>query len=156
MNWTEDEDEDERRRLPFGGSVIVSERDGGNIIAFQLALPPCAGFSAGGEIGEMIVVKDGANVTGRGVGERVAFEQRQDFWRALQKTDAEIDEPWVAPVIAEGGEPHLPIQSRLMWGDEFRSAFEIAGFVLEFVFEPCDAVVAAFDNNLGAGCSHHS
>ena len=135
---------------------IVSKGDSGKIIAFWLAPPPCAGFSTGSEIGEMIIVNDGANVTRRGIGKRVAFEQRQDFRRTLQKADAEIDEPWVAPVIAEGGKPHLPIQSRLMWGDEFRPSFEIAGLVFEFVFEPCDAVVAALDHNLGARRGHDS
>src|SRR5260370_31945291 len=97
----------------------------------------------------MIVVYHGANVTRRGVGKWVSFEQRQDFRRTLEQTDAEIDEPWVAPVIAEGGKPHLPIQSRLVWRDKFRAPFHITGLVLEFVFKPGDAVVAAFDNNLG-------
>src|SRR5690242_20569077 len=101
----------------------------------------------------MVNVNDGANVARRCVGKRVAFEQGQDFWRTLQETDAEIEHPGVALVSlvkVQGGEPHLPVQSRLVRGDEFWSALESAGFVFEFVFEPGDAVVAAFDDNLGA------
>jgi hypothetical protein len=131
-------------------SLLRSKRDGGKIIAFAFAVPPCAGFSMRCKIGEMVIVNDGANVTGRGIGEGVAFEQTQDVRRTLQKTDAEIDEPGVVAVIAQRSEPHLPIQARLMGGDEFWASIGIAGLVFEFVFQPRDAVVAAFDDNFRA------
>ena len=131
-------------------SLLRSKRDGGKIIAFAFAPPPRASLSPSCEIGEMVIINDGANVTGRCIGERVVLEQAQYIWRTLQKAEAEIDEPGVVAVIAERGEPHLPVQARLVRSDEFWPPFEVAGLVFEFVFDPCDAVIAALDDNFRA------
>src|SRR5207302_8825560 len=92
---------------------------------------------------------------GRMIAKGRAGEQRLDLFRALQKPTDEGDEPGILLVTAEGREPHLPIEPRLMRLDEGRRAGEVARLPSEFVLEPVLSVVAAFDDDLRACGRHH-
>ena len=96
----------------------------------------------------MVLINDGADVFGRRVGERVVLKQREHFRRALQQAHAEIDEPRVFAISAQGREPHLPIQPRLVRRDEARTPLQVPRFVIEFIRQPGLTVVAPFDNDL--------
>src|SRR5439155_1487245 len=70
--------------------------------------------------------------------------------------ETEIEEPGVLLVIAQGSEPHLPIQPRLMRLDEPGTLFHITWFVFEFVVEPVSAILAALHDDLRPGGGHDS
>src|SRR5271165_4744997 len=58
-------------------------------------------------------------------------------------------------VVAESGEPHLPIQPGLIWGHETGPPCQITGLVFELIIEPGHPVVAALNNDFGAIGGHH-
>src|SRR5262249_60430547 len=103
----------------------------------------------------MVLIENGPDVTRRGLGKGVPFEQRQDLWTAFEQPEAKVHEPAVVLIVAEGSEPHLPIQPRLVGFDKSGPPVEGAWFVLEFVLKPGDAVVASLDDDLVADSSHH-
>src|ERR1051325_5656617 len=112
-------------------ALILTQSDFRAIKSFALAPPPIARRAALGEVGEMIFVKHGAQVARRFFGERIFLEQREHVRRALRQTNQEIHEPRIATIITEGGEPHLPVQTRLVRGDKGGPALEIPRFPSE-------------------------
>src|SRR2546421_3851270 len=102
----------------------------------------------------MIIINDGSDITRWRVGEGVALQQSQDLRGAFEQASAQVYEPGILLIMAQGGEPHLPVESGLMGLDELWATFQIAGFVFELVFEPGDAVVAAFNDDFGPGSGH--
>ena len=92
----------------------------------------------------------------RPFGERIIFQQREHIGRALKQAEAEVHEPRVLPVVAQRGEPHLPVQSRLVRLDEAGTTLRVAGFPFEFVRQPGDAVIAALDDDFVARPGHHA
>src|SRR5438067_850893 len=86
--------------------------------SLQLAPPPGTGLMKRISISEVIFINDRPNVSRRGVRKGVVRKQSQNLRRTLQQPDAEIDEPGVFAIVAQGGEPHLPVQPGLMWRNE--------------------------------------
>src|ERR1039458_8070093 len=118
-------------------------------------MPPGAGLAARGEIGKAVVVNHRANIARRGIGEWIAFDQPQHWARALQEAYAEVHHPGILPIGAQRGEPHLPIQSRLMRRNEPGPARDVARLVFELVLPPGDAILAALNDNLRARGGHY-
>src|SRR5437762_1502858 len=67
----------ETGRMP----VLRTQPNGGAVISPSFTIPPGAGRLAFGWRRETVVIKNGTNVFGRSVWERVAREQRQDLRR---------------------------------------------------------------------------
>src|SRR5438034_428980 len=57
-------------------------------------------------------------------------------------------------IVAQGSEPHLPIETRLMGRDETRRAVHVPDFPFELIRLPLDAVLAAFDDDFRAFGRH--
>ena len=54
----------------------------------------------------------------------------------MQQFPDEMQRPWVFRGRTHGGEPDLPIDTRLIWGNERRPQIRITRFGFEFVFLP--------------------
>src|SRR4029453_18243180 len=65
-------------------------------------------------------------------------------------------QPGIFSRSTQGGEPHLPIESRLVWGTPAARAFHVPWFPFEFVRQPIDAVSAAFEYNFGPVLRHYT
>jgi len=72
-------------------------------------------------IRELILIEHGTQVVRRVVRERIAEQEMYDFWRTLQQSHHETKNPRIAVIIAERGEPHLPIKTGLMWRNPRRA-----------------------------------
>jgi hypothetical protein len=64
---------------------------------------------------ESIAIQDRADVTRRLIWERVMRKQLRDVPFSLKQTYGEPDEPGILLRSSQRGEPHLPIESGLMW-----------------------------------------
>src|SRR4051812_11067432 len=93
---------------------------------------------------ESIFVKPGADVARRVVRKRILGEKIGDLRSVLEQTFQKTDERSVVPVIAERGEPHLPIEPRLVRRVPTRRPLQRAWLPLEFVRAPFGSVRAAF------------
>src|SRR5205085_6125077 len=116
-------------------------------LAYFASFPPCTNSSTFFRSGELILEQNCTNVLRRFIGKGIACKQSRDCRLIFQQADHEIFEPWFLPPTTEGGEPHLPIQSRLMRCAPARRAIHIARFPFELVGNPIDSVRAAFDLN---------
>src|SRR5262249_38316456 len=108
-----------------------------------LALPPGAGRPALGAVGGVVVVQGGAQEPGRTSGKRILREQGRHRRRSLEQPGTEGEKPPVLLVRAEGREPHLPVEPRLVRRHEARTAAEVSRLPAELVGLPGFAVVAA-------------
>src|SRR5262249_48586143 len=72
-------------------------------------------------------------------------EEGQHIWRPFQEPREQLDEPrwWQS----ERGEPHLPVEARLVWRDPTRSTIGIGRLVAEAVLLPCESVVGPLDGD---------
>src|ERR1041384_8795422 len=93
--------------------------------------------------GESIFVKPRPDITRRLVRKRIISEKIRDLRSVLEQALEETDEPWVLPVIAERGEPHLTIEPRLVRRIPPGRPVQCARLPSEFVPTPLDAVRAA-------------
>ena len=103
---------------------------------------------------EGVVIEHGADEFGRLLGERVLFEHGQNLGGAFKQVGEEGLKPRSRFHAVERGEPHLPVESRLVWGDCRESVVGSAWLVAEFVGLPLMAVVAALDDDFTALCCH--
>jgi hypothetical protein len=80
-----------------------------------------------------------------------------DFRFALLEFFQERSEPtWeLAPFGGEGGEPHLPIQTRLEGGDLGREPICRTSFVGKLDRLPLDSIGTAFEGEFGASSGHN-
>src|ERR1044071_744512 len=102
----------------------------------------------------MVFILEGANKTRWSSRKRIAFDQTKDLWFSLQQADAKIQEAGILLIIAERCEPHLPIQTRLMWLNKFGTNFYITGFVLELIIQPICSIITSLDNDFRPSCGH--
>ena len=73
----------------------------------------------------------------------------------MQQFPDEMERPWVFRGRTHGGEPNLPIDARLIRGNERRPQIRITRFGFELVFLPFgiagnNGVVGSFENDLVA------
>src|SRR5207247_2851702 len=120
-------------------AVILPQSDFRAIQSFALAPPPVSGRAARCEVGEMIFVQHGAEVARRFFGKRILFEQREHLRGPLGQANQEVHKPRIAAIITEGGEPHLPVESRLVRRDEGGPALRVPWLPFEMVSQPGEA-----------------
>jgi len=72
---------------------------------------------------ESIAIQDRADVARRPIWKRVMRKQLPDVPLSLEQTNGEPDEPGILLRGSQRGEPHLPIESRLMRRAPARRAF---------------------------------
>src|SRR5205823_2340418 len=121
-----------------------------------LAFPPCAGFPMFFCRCESITIQDRADVARWLIWKWVMGKQSSDIRLCLEQTNGKPDKPGILLWSSQRGEPHLPIESRLMWRAPAGRAFYVTGFPFEFVRQPIDAICAAFDHNLTAILRHYA
>src|SRR5262249_29456997 len=119
------------------------------------SLPPGAGLRAGGVIGEVVVVKHGAEVSWRLIGERIALDKRKDLGCTFRQPGKKTAEPRALSVVPQGGEPHLPVQSRHVQSGEPGPPADFAGLPAEFVRQPDLAIVTPFHHDFVALRRHY-
>src|SRR5215472_15971763 len=88
------------------------------------------------------------------VGKGILFQQCRYCGLILPQPLDEARKPKEAPWVLERGEPHLPVQTRLVRDVPERFPRDIARLVPEFVFAPFDAVIRALNNDFVAFCGH--
>src|SRR6266850_7556626 len=86
--------------------------------------------------------------------ERVVREQPENRLLTLEQPPSEAPEPRLLIELAERRKPHLPIETRLIRRHPGRAPPEVAGLVLELVWQPRGAIVRALDNDFGSGGGH--
>src|SRR5207244_12434937 len=101
--------------------------------SFALWRSPVSGLVGRRQVGEMIFVQHGAEVARRFFGKRILFEQREHLRGALGQANQEVHKPRIAAIITEGGEPHLPVESRLVRRDEGGPALWVVRLPVEMV-----------------------
>ena len=74
-------------------SFWQSQRDRRHILTFEFSFPPAAGFSALGDVSEMILIDRCADEFRGIIGKRILIEQRQDVGRTLQQAETEVLKP---------------------------------------------------------------
>src|SRR5438876_9326641 len=95
----------------------------------------------------------------RANGKWIVREQRERSWIVVQKFPDEMQRPRIFRWRSHGSEPNLPVDPRLIRGDERRAPIGITWLGFELVFLPfCigghDGVIRSFKNNLVAFFSH--
>src|SRR5207302_11267720 len=96
-------------------SSYALERSCRQIFSELLAFPPRASLSMLVCRCESIAIQDCADVARRLIWKRVMRKQLRDVSLSLEQTKGEPDEPGILLRSSQRGEPHLPIESRLMW-----------------------------------------
>ena len=85
----------------------------------------------------------------------IAREERECCGIVVQKLPNKMERPGIFFRRSHGSEPDLPVNSRLVWRDEWRPPIRITRFSLELVFLPLgisgdDRVRSAFENDFVA------
>ena len=129
----------------------VIGRESGKPFTNWLAFPP--DWVTGRR--EMIAIEFRANVVRRSKGKWIAAQERKRSRIVVQQFPDEMERPWVFRGRTHGGEPNLPIDARLIRGNERRPQIRITRFGFEFVFFPFgiagnNGIVGSFENNLVA------
>src|ERR1041385_4783991 len=92
----------------------ILQRNRWQIFAAFFTRPPGAGRTVFLRRCKMVLEQFRANVLRRSVGKRISRKERRHVRRIVEQTLEQADEPWILPVSSQRGEPHLPIESRLM------------------------------------------
>src|SRR6202453_3086461 len=124
----------------------------GEIESGQSPVPPLAGRLVLSGIG--VLVKLGAHMGRRLVGKSILFQESGHRRFVIQEALEKAREPRPSLRVVERGEPHLPVEPRLMRDVPWRTAHDIAGLVAEFVFAPLHAVIGPLDDDFIAGRGH--
>src|SRR5207253_11457940 len=104
--------------------------------------------------GEPVSVKPGANVSRASVRKRVGGEQSRDLLLIVQEASDHSHKPAILSRRAQSREPHLPIQSRLMWCAPAGNPIQLAWLPFELVRGPLNAIVTSFNNDLATILGH--
>src|SRR5262249_7619327 len=131
------------------------QRQHGRIWTNLFSYPPHALTPVGGEIGHVITIENRTQEAGRPLRKRGRREQADDRRRSLEQPPAKTLKPRGLIVRAERGEPHLPIEPRLVWCNPGGSTSQIARFVFELVRQPIGSVVGPFDDDFRPRGGHH-
>src|SRR5215831_15983121 len=105
----------------YRDQLSVPKGQGGAVGALLFPIPPRPGFLPGLGVREPVVVDGGAQIPGRRLWEGVLLEQSQNGRGAFEEAQAEGEEPGLRSRIPERGEPHLPVEPRLVGSDESRT-----------------------------------
>ena len=105
---------------------------------------------------ETIAIKGRANVARRSLRKRISFKKRCDFCFAMQQRNHRLNKPRILSIRPERGEPHLPVEPRLMRRAPARRAHHVTGLPFKFVRLPIKSVSARFDHNLAPIFGHHA
>src|SRR5437016_12507755 len=84
----------------------------------------------------MIAIECRANVVRRSKGKWIAAQERKRSRIVVQQFPDEMERPWVFRGRTHGGEPNLPIDARLIRGDEWRPQIGSTRFGFESVLLP--------------------
>src|SRR4030095_10254191 len=136
------------QRGKFAILLALFKRNGRQVFAQCLALPPRASLSMFFRRCESITIQDRADVARWLIWKWVMGKQPSDIRLSLEQTNGEPDKPQTVLWSPQRGDPHLPIEPWLMWRAPTRSAVYSARFPFEFVRQPIDSIGAAFDHNL--------
>src|SRR6266704_3854440 len=134
----------------------VFERNAWQIFAQFLTFPPRTCFAMFLRYRETVAVKSCANVTWRILRKRIPFKKRCDLRFAVQQGNHRLNKPRVLSIRPERGEPHLPVEPRLMRCTPTRRAVYAARLPFELVRLPINSVGAALDHNLAPVFRHHA
>src|SRR2546430_6187499 len=134
----------------------VFERDAWQVFAEFLTFPPRASFAMFLGSRETIAIKSCANVARRSLRKRISFKKRCDFSFAMQQRNHRLNKPRILSIRPQRGEPHLPVEPRLMRRAPARRAHHVTGLPFEFVRLPIKSVSARFDHNLAPIFGHHA
>src|SRR5688572_31671690 len=105
-----------------GHELAVLQRKNRAVKTRQFAPPPRSRPSALRRVGEVVFINERADVSRGRAGERIRRKQLRGGMRSFEQSPAALEEPWVVPEVAQGSEPHLPIQPGLVRRDERRRA----------------------------------
>ncbi len=105
---------------------------------------------------EPIAIKSRADEPRRGLRKRISGQESRDLRFSLEQTNHELNEPGIFSGRSERGEPHLPVEPRLVRRAPTRRTHYISRFPFEFVRQPLDPIGAAFDHNFAAILRHHA
>src|SRR5262245_62028301 len=87
--------------------------------------------------------------------ERIRSHERKHGGRGLQQPPTERKKPGLRARVVQRGKPHLPIESRLVRGNEGRPPIQPPRFVSKFVGRPGVSVLTALDQYLRAARGHY-
>src|SRR6202158_2977284 len=118
------------------GQLATQKHEHRAIRPLRLALPEFTRPAPIRQVRELVLVESGTQESrGRG-GEGVEIQEPHHFRAAFENLFLESQEPWVPIASAKSGEPHLPVQARLVRRHESRSAVQPSRFPFELVGKP--------------------
>ncbi len=144
------------RRFVSHDLVELLQRKRWQVFAKLLAFPPRARVTKFVLRRESVAIQCRSNVTWRSVRERVVCEQAIDFMRPLKQSVNQCHEPRVFAWRSQCGEPHLPIESRLVRRTPTGGAFYVTWLPFEFVRQPVNPIRAAFEDDFATVLRHYA
>src|SRR3984893_1402469 len=132
------------------------EGDRRQVFAEFLSFPPSARFPMLVAGCKSVSIESGPDVARRFLRKRIAREESRHVRFAFEQTNFEVVEPRVFSRRSQCGEPHLPVEPRLMRRAPAGRTHHIARFPFEFVRQPVDPVRAPFDFNFAAVLRHYA
>src|SRR5258708_2194551 len=109
------------------------ERDRRQVFAEFLSFPPRARFSMLVDGCKSVSIESGPDVSRRFLRKRIAREKSRHVRFAFEQTNFEVVEPRVFSRRSQCGEPHLPVEPRLMRRAPAGRSHHIAWFPFEFI-----------------------
>ena len=103
-----------------------------------------------------VSIESSPDVSRRFLRKRIARKESRHVRFAFEQPNFEVVDPRVFSRRSQRGEPHLPIEPRLMRRAPARRTHHIAWFPFEFVRQPIDPVRAAFDHDLFTIFRHYA
>src|SRR6266849_7945836 len=137
------------------GQLTTEKHEHRAIGPLRFALPELARPSPIRQVGELVLVESGTQESRGRRREWVDVQKPQHFRAAFENLFLQSQEPWVPLAGAQSGEPHLPVQARLVRRDESRSAVQPSRFPFELVGKPGLPVEAPLEDDFGARGGHH-
>ncbi len=124
-----------------GEAAVGGAGEGGGVGTEELAGPPDVFevFLGGGR--EPVLPEDGADVAGRGGGEGVGGEESEDVAVVSKEELFGAGDDGVVGPGAEGCEPEIPVEARLVGGVDAGAIGGVLGLIEEGVGGPVCAVV---------------
>src|ERR1700730_8748434 len=90
------------------------ERDRRQVFAEFLSFPPRARFSMLVTGCKSVSIESGPDVSRRFLRKRIAREEPRHVGFAFEQANYEVVDPQIFPRRSQRGEPHLPVEPRLM------------------------------------------
>src|SRR5712691_3724865 len=135
---------DSRRSEEALGSAL----QGGRVVSAKLALPPRAGRALLRTRREPVLPDDRAHAARRLSLERIAREEAENRWLALQQSRLAVHHPGVLVPAAQRSEPQIPLEARLVRRVDPRRDIHVLGLEAEGIRRPGPAVRRALELDL--------